>query len=181
MVRIEFMHRTFQEYLCARYMAEELSPEACLDEVMTHLHESWWQEVYLLVVGHLGTNSSRAKQAEQLLLAVLHVYKPPWRCLLPRWEKRRWELGLWFPHWQWQRRIAWLLAREFTLAAQMSADCASEGRTPAMTAALSNAARSYFTEYPRGLFFAQDFLVAVSAKYLPVKIKQEVATVFNAN
>ena len=175
---LEFMHRTFQEYLCARYIADVLSPEACLDAVMTHLHESWWQEVHLLVVGHLGTDSRGAKQAEQLLLAVLHVYKQPWRWLLPRWEKRRWELGLWFPRWQWQRRIAWLLVREFALAAQMFADCAPEGRTPAMTAALSNSVRGYFTEYPRGLFFALDLVVAVSAKYLPVNIKQEVATVF---
>ncbi|MCP4709995.1 MAG: NACHT domain-containing protein, partial [Planctomycetes bacterium] len=47
---LEFSHRTFQEYLAARYIASRSDPEY-IDLVMKHLHEAWWREVHLLVIG----------------------------------------------------------------------------------------------------------------------------------
>ena len=51
-----FSHLTFQEYLAARHLAYR--PD-CIDFVRAHLHESWWQEVILLVSGHLGEENNR--------------------------------------------------------------------------------------------------------------------------
>ncbi|EDN67752.1 signal transduction protein with Nacht domain [Beggiatoa sp. PS] len=64
---LEFTHRTFQEYLAARYIASQPDPEY-IDLVMVHLHEAWWREVHLLVIGHLGSSSDTAKKAERLML-----------------------------------------------------------------------------------------------------------------
>jgi len=64
---LEFTHRTFQEYLAARYIASQSDPEY-IDLVMVHLHEAWWREVHLLVIGHLGSSSDTAKKVERLML-----------------------------------------------------------------------------------------------------------------
>ena len=73
---LEFMHRTFQEYLAARYIAAQPDPNY-IDLVMEHLHKSWWQEVHLLVIGYLGSSSVTAAKTTQLLHTILHVYRPP--------------------------------------------------------------------------------------------------------
>ncbi len=55
-----FLHLTFQEYLCAYYLAETVRE---LDKIVTFLQErnkitqSWWRETILLVVGYLGLRS----------------------------------------------------------------------------------------------------------------------------
>lgn len=59
---LEFSHRTFQEYLAARYIAAQPDP-VYIDMVMEHLHEAWWREVHLLVIGHLGSGSDGAEKA----------------------------------------------------------------------------------------------------------------------
>ncbi len=74
---LEFAHRTFQEYLAARYIAAQPFPDY-IDLVMRHLHEVWWREVHLLVVGHLGSGSEGAERASRLLLTVLHAARRPW-------------------------------------------------------------------------------------------------------
>jgi len=73
---LEFMHRTFQEYLAARYIAVQPDPDY-IDLVMEHLHEAWWQEVHLLVIGYLGSSSVTATKTTQLLLTILYAYRPP--------------------------------------------------------------------------------------------------------
>ncbi|HEC84326.1 MAG TPA: NACHT domain-containing protein, partial [Thioploca sp.] len=176
---LEFMHRTFQEYLTARFIAAQ-PREVCIDLVMTHLHEAWWREVHLLVIGHLGTDSGEnAETASQLLLHILQVYKPPSRWLLPprkKWQLRWFNLGKWLPSWQWQRRIAWHLLPEFELAAEGFADCTLEGRTELVSKTLFQVAEDralLWLREPclRGWVFPDDqFLshfVKVVAKYLP--------------
>ncbi|MEO3978945.1 NACHT domain-containing protein [Streptomyces sp. CAU 1734] len=45
---IQFIHRTFQDYLAAKELAETDSA----DELVRHAHEEQWQDVILLSVGH---------------------------------------------------------------------------------------------------------------------------------
>ncbi len=61
-----FSHLTFQEYLTARYLAYRTD---CTDFVLSHLHESWWREVILLIAGHLGGENNRwaREQTTQLI------------------------------------------------------------------------------------------------------------------
>ena len=50
-----FSHLTFQEYLAARHIAYRDDYIAFLKP---RLHDSWWQEVVLLTVGHLGSGNN---------------------------------------------------------------------------------------------------------------------------
>ncbi|MBV7328162.1 HEAT repeat domain-containing protein [Chloroflexi bacterium TSY] len=92
---LEFAHRTFQEYLAARHIAAQASPDY-IDMVMAHLHEAWWREVHQLVIGYLGAGQDKAQQASQLLLTILHCYRSPWwlwrafsvEARIPRWGNR---------------------------------------------------------------------------------------------
>ena len=55
-----FIHLTFQEFLCAFYMAETIR---AVDQIVTFLAaerrvtEAWWRETVLLVAGYLGLRS----------------------------------------------------------------------------------------------------------------------------
>jgi HEAT repeat protein/energy-coupling factor transporter ATP-binding protein EcfA2 len=196
---LEFTHRTFQEYLAARYIAKQ-AEAVCIDRVMTHLHEEWWREVHLLVIGHLGSGGDTAEKATRLLLTILQeAYKKPSRWLLPpqvrwlRWfnlEKEwlerivkflfnwslRLNLGTWLPHLQWQRRLAWHLLREFELVAQGYADCTHAGRTPKLAQALSDFAVQRVSQWQSNPFYWAhwNFLLDTLAKYsLP---REEVAS-----
>jgi len=87
---LEFSHRTFREYLAARYIASQPNP-VYIDWVMAHLHEAWWREVHLLVIGHLRGGRDQAEKAEKLM-TILEVYKRrplawllPWFPLKSRW------------------------------------------------------------------------------------------------
>jgi HEAT repeat protein len=166
---LEFTHRTFQEYLAARYIAKQ-AEAVCIDIVMTHLHEEWWREVHLLVIGHLGSGGDTAEKATRLLLTILNdAYKAPSRWLLL--------VGRWLPRLQWQRRLAWHILREFELVAQGYADCAPAGRTETLKNALSDFAvrRVSQGEHNRIYFAQRDFVLDILAKYaLP---REEVATV----
>ena len=64
-----FSHLTFQEYLTARHLAYRTD---CTDFVLSHLHESWWREVILLIAGHLGGENNRwaREQTTQLIDAI---------------------------------------------------------------------------------------------------------------
>jgi len=92
---LEFIHRVFQEYLTARYIAVQ---DNYIDLVMEHLHEVWWRETHLLVISYLGSGVGNAKKAEHLLLTILNT----------DWESSQ----------KWQRELAWYLMREFKLVAQ---------------------------------------------------------------
>lgn len=123
---LEFPHRLLQEYLAARYIATQ-SELRCVDTVMAHLHEAWWQEVHLLVIGHLGSDKRGASQVARLMHHIWSVYPPPSLSLLPKLRVK--DLGQYLPSWQWQRRVAWHLQREFVLVAQGFSVCDAEGRT----------------------------------------------------
>ncbi len=197
---LEFTHRTFQEYLAARYIAKQ-AEEVCIDLVMTHLHEEWWREVHLLVIGHLGSGGDTAEKATRLLLTILQeAYKKPSRWLLPphtgwwrrwldmykpSWQERTaklllklslWlDLGTWLPRLQWQQRLAWLTLREFELVAQGYADCAPAGRTPTLAKALSDFAVRRVSQWQYNSFYwaQRSFVLDTLAKYaLP---REEVA------
>lgn len=61
-----FSHLTFQEFLAARALSDRLD---YLDSVSKHLHNPWWREVILLLVGYLSgpcTRRSREETAEVL-------------------------------------------------------------------------------------------------------------------
>jgi predicted NACHT family NTPase len=77
---LEFSHRTFQEYLAARHVAT-LEDEAMLDAVMPHLHAAWWEEVHLLLFGHLGSGKENSGRVERLALCILDATPHPqyWR------------------------------------------------------------------------------------------------------
>jgi len=136
--RYGFPHQTFQEYLAARFIAEQPDP-GYIDLVMTHLHEAWWQEVHLLTIAHLGSGNMGASKASDLILAILHVYTPSSWIL--RSSRNRWLRligpGKLLPEVQLDRRIAWILAREFELAARGYAECVHDGTTTSVGTALS--------------------------------------------
>ncbi|MGK5731310.1 NACHT domain-containing protein [Streptomyces sp. URMC 124] len=52
---IQFIHRTFQDYLAAK----ELQESDCLDELLLHAAEEQWQDVLRLTVGHCGRSEER--------------------------------------------------------------------------------------------------------------------------
>lgn len=67
---LEFAHRTFQEYLAARYIAAQPDPDY-IDLVMEHLHEAWWREVHLLIIAYLGSGLDGAERASALIQTIL--------------------------------------------------------------------------------------------------------------
>jgi HEAT repeat protein len=133
---LEFTHRTFQEYLAARYIAIQAYP-IYIDLVMAHLHEAWWREVHLLVISHLGSSSDRAPQVAVLVAQILNVYPPPHSFLQSYFPKaigaRKLRLlpGRLLPGWQWQRRLAWAQGRELEISATSCLDCMPLGLTQA--------------------------------------------------
>ena len=152
---LEFTHRTFQEYLAARHIAALPDP-IYIDRVMAHLHQAWWREVHLLVIGHLGScGGGDAEKAERLLLTILNVYKAPSRWLLP--PTNQWlfllNLGKWLPRFQWQKRLAWHLMREFELAAQGYADCAISAKTRTLTTTFSQFAEQRVSKWINNPFY----------------------------
>lgn len=52
---IQFIHRTFQDYLAAK----EFRDNDSLDELLGHAAEEQWQDVIRLVIGHCGRNEAR--------------------------------------------------------------------------------------------------------------------------
>ena len=118
-----FPHHTFQEYLAARYIADQEYPENLF---MPHLHEAWWREVHLLTIGHLGSGKEGEGGAKisRLIRAILDVYPPPSRLLLPSRSpsRRLFDPGRYLPRVQSERRIAWMLGRELELAASAMAE-----------------------------------------------------------
>ncbi|WP_374689185.1 SUMF1/EgtB/PvdO family nonheme iron enzyme, partial [Promineifilum sp.] len=59
----EFIHLTFQEYLCATYLAHELTDAAAIARFLVdegHVADSWWRETILLTPGYLGIDNRTA-------------------------------------------------------------------------------------------------------------------------
>jgi len=141
--RFGFPHQTFQEYLAARYIAAQPDPDY-IDLVMAHLHEAWWQEVHLLTIAHLGSGSAGARKASALILTILHVYTPPSWILRSSGNPllRLIGPGRLLPQVQLERRIAWILAREFELAARGYTECVPDGTTAKVGTVLSAQAAS---------------------------------------
>src|SRR5438034_4879090 len=141
--RYGFPHLTFQEYLAARYIAAQPDPDY-IDLIMAHLHEEWWQEVHLLTIAHLGSKKGEASKASGLILTILRVYRPPSWIL--RSSQNRWlrliDLGRLLPQVQLDRRIAWILAREFEMVIKGSAEWVPGGTTAKVETILSAQAAS---------------------------------------
>lgn len=108
-----FPHLTFQEYLTARYIAEQSYPDY-IDLLMAHLHEAWWSDVHVLTIGCLGNSQKDANRLSPLLLAILRLYPPPSRFLQPDFL---FDVGRRLPRLQLLRRVSWLLGRELELTA----------------------------------------------------------------
>jgi hypothetical protein len=60
--RVDFVHRTFQEYLAA----EEAIQQHHVETLIGHAHQDTWWETFVMACGH-----ATAKQATQLLTGVL--------------------------------------------------------------------------------------------------------------
>jgi hypothetical protein len=95
-----------------------MDEEDMIDAVMPHLHEGWWQEVQLLLFGHLGTGKEGSRKIERLTFSILDASSKPLPFLMPprhSWLRRvfpgRWLAGL-----QLQRRISQLLRRDLAFA-----------------------------------------------------------------
>lgn len=133
---LEFTHRTFQEYLAARYLADTQTSDVCIDEVMQNLHSEWWSEVYLLLIGHLGSANSGIEQkekAEKILLQVLKTYSAPTKFLNENRWFRKFGFGYLFPRWQWQQRAAYLMQRELDFVIAAYQDCAKTTQMQQLT------------------------------------------------
>ena len=135
---LEFSHRTFQEYLAARHVAT-LEDEAMLDAVMPHLHAAWWEEVHLLLFGHLGSGKENSGRVERLALCILDATPHPLPFLMP--PRHPWlsvlAAGRWFPGWQRNARIGQLLGRNLTFAIRGYSQCAVTARPAAVTERLA--------------------------------------------
>ncbi len=167
--RYGFPHQTFQEYLAARYIAAQPDSDY-IDLVMAHLHEAWWQEVHLLTIAHLGSGKVEASKVSTLILTILHVYAPPSWIL--RSSRNRWLRligpGKLLPRVQLERRIAWMLAREFELAARGYTECVPDGTKPMVGTELSDQAASLVRRiiYDRSRYKAQETLLTVACQLL---------------
>lgn len=59
----EFIHLSFQEFLCATYLAHELPDVAAITAFLTdnrHVTDSWWRETILLTPGYLSIDNRTA-------------------------------------------------------------------------------------------------------------------------
>ncbi len=69
-----FLHRTFEEYLAARYLADRFHPADPLADIRPFLHHPAWREVILLLAAWLGRTSERMSTA--LIEAILSAESP---------------------------------------------------------------------------------------------------------
>jgi hypothetical protein len=117
-----------------------MDEEDMIDAVLPHLHEAWWQEVELLLFGHLGAGKEGSRKIERLTFSILDASPKPLSFLMrPRrsWL-RRVSLGRWLPRWQLQRRIAQMLSRDLAFALRGCGDCAPTARTASLTERLQH-------------------------------------------
>jgi hypothetical protein len=59
----EFIHLSFQEYLCATYLAHELPDATVIVDFLRaegRVSDSWWRETILLTPGHMSTDNRAA-------------------------------------------------------------------------------------------------------------------------
>ncbi len=58
----EFIHLSFQEFLCATQLATSHSVPDLVDFIVTkeHVSDSWWRETILLAPGYMGIESRAA-------------------------------------------------------------------------------------------------------------------------
>jgi len=73
----EFTHLTFQEFLCAYYLAVNESPPdiAAFFAAEERVQHSWWREAILLTIGYLGKTA--VAQSLKLVQALLNNYPVP--------------------------------------------------------------------------------------------------------
>ncbi|MEM7532948.1 MAG: HEAT repeat domain-containing protein [Chloroflexota bacterium] len=136
---LEFAHRTFQEYLAARHIAAQPYP-GYIDMLMPHMHDQWWRETHLLVIGYLGAGAENAEKVERLLLTMLSASPLPWHVFrpfstprtFPKWLNTlvlvRQLISIYFPKAQLTARLAWILQQDFALVMLGYQDCTPLGR-----------------------------------------------------
>ncbi|MEU5053068.1 NACHT domain-containing protein [Streptomyces sp. NPDC021096] len=76
---IQFIHRTFQDYLAAK----EFQDSDSLDELLGHMSEEQWQDVIRLVIGHCGRSEER-----RVIKALVMVGRAPRAGREERWSVR---------------------------------------------------------------------------------------------
>jgi HEAT repeat protein len=162
---LEFSHRTFQEYLAARQIAA-MDEEAMIDAVMPHLHQAWWQEVHLLLFGHIGSGKDGARKVERLVQSVLSATAKPLPFLTsPTYPALRVFLpGWWFPAWQLQRRVAQLLGRDLLPAVQGYGQCVPTARPTGLTQRLTREIDILISRLRRGPPYIRGVLAIVIGK-----------------
>ena len=125
-----FPHQTIQEYLAARHIAG-LPEEQCIGTVLERLHEPWWEQVHRLTIGHLASDPNTRTKCSKLVARILGRHRPPNPILRfrplppPQWNPAKFVSGL-----QIERRVAWLLRREFELADRKSTRLNSSHSSP---------------------------------------------------
>jgi len=81
-----FLHLSFQEFLTARYLAEEMTEDDLFAFLRERVTASWWREPILLLLGYLDLDKPR--RARRLVLALSGadpespVHKWPWEAQL---------------------------------------------------------------------------------------------------
>jgi hypothetical protein len=182
--RYGFPHRTFQEYLAARYIAAQPEPEdisptsevpTYIDLIMEHLHEAWWQEVSLLTIAHLGSGNVEARKASALILSILHEYNPPnW---ILRSSGNKWLRfigpGRFLPQLRLKQRIAWMLARDLELALRIYHECSRDGTTTEVKAMLLVRTVEFirYITYDNTLYNVQETLFTTAHEELEILLK----------
>ncbi|MFZ2361884.1 MAG: NACHT domain-containing protein [Anaerolineae bacterium] len=85
--RYRFAHLSFQEFLAARYIAEQEAPRH-LDLFMEHLNDDWWKDVHWLAIDRLGKVRQGERKLIELVEALLAVSEAPRPAMLRSFSLR---------------------------------------------------------------------------------------------
>ena len=132
-----FPHLTFQEYLAARSSPSRPDRDY-IDLVMADLHEAWWREVSAANQGIWG-QAGRGRPRRPACCrdhSAAPTSRPGGYCV------RQWvALGAGRVGWQFERRLAWVLARESMFVATSFSDFKNLGTNVELRSLLAGSAQ----------------------------------------